>query len=47
MIRIGDVNWVARIRVTFFEEIIALGIMVNIRNMASSVERASKEKDRF
>lgn len=39
MIRIGDVNWVARIRVTFFEEIIALGIMVNIRNMASSVER--------
>lgn len=41
MIRIGDVDWVARIRVTFFEEIIALGIMVNIRNMAS------KEKDRF
>lgn len=42
MIRIGDVNWVARIRVIFFEEII-----VNIRNMASSVERALKEKDRF
>lgn len=39
MIRIGDVNWVARIRVIFFEEIIALGVMVNIRNMASSVER--------
>lgn len=39
MIRIGDVNWVVRIRVIFFEEIIALGVMVNIRNMASSVER--------
>lgn len=38
MIRIGDVNWVVRIRVIFFEEIIALGVMVNIRNM-SSVER--------